>query len=131
MKEENQTNSKFLDTNLWIAYITKKHHSDIIDSEEKLFLSILSLFEIKKKLLKDNISKVEIDENMKFIKEKSIILSVNESIVDKAVEKSIFYKVPAIDSLIYATALLNKSTFITLENDFRGLENVQVLDIVE
>ena len=121
--------SKFIDSSVWIACVTKKSYSEIIDSEERLFLSVLSIFEIKKKLIKDNITRIEIEKNMKFIKEKSIIMIPTIEIAEKVIEISYEKDMPAIDSIIYSTALLNKIKLLTLDNDFRGLENVEILEL--
>lgn len=129
MKGEKVIDSKFIDSSVWIACVTKKSYSEIIDSEERLFLSVLSIFEIKKKLIKDNITRIEIEKNMKFIKEKSIIMIPTIEIAEKVVEISYEKDMPAIDSIIYSTALLNKIKLLTLDNDFRGLENVEILEL--
>jgi len=129
MKGEKVIDSKFIDSSVWIACVTKKSYSEIIDSEERLFLSVLSIFEIKKKLIKDNITRIEIEKNMKFIKEKSIIMIPTIEIAEKVIEISYEKDMPAIDSIIYSTALLNKIKLLTLDNDFRGLENVEILEL--
>ena len=121
------TDSKLIDSSVWIAYITKKVYSEIIDSEDTLFLSVLSLFEIKKKLIKDKIPNVEIENNIKFVKEKSILIPVTTEITEKAVEISSEKEIPIIDSLIYATSLIHDAVLITLDNDFRNLKNVIIL----
>jgi len=91
-------------------------------------LSALSLFEIKKKFLKDKIPKNEVEHNIKFIKQKSIILPVTEEIAEKSAEISFEKNVPSADSIIYVTARENNAALITADNDFRGLEGVDVLD---
>ena len=64
---------------------------------------------------------------MEFIRKKSLIVSVNEEIARKAVELSLEHSLPAIDALIYATALISKAELVTCDNDFRGLQNALVL----
>lgn len=120
--------SKLLDSSVWIAFIIKKEYSQIIESSEKLFLSILSIFEIKNKLLKDNIPLQEIINIIEFIKKRCIILPLTTDIAEKAADISAKRKMPAIDSLIYITSQLNNTQLITLDNDFRGLDNTTVLD---
>ena len=120
--------SKLIDSSVWLDYLHNAAYSEVIDSEEIIFLSVLSIFEIKKKLIGEKNSTQKISESMKFIKSRSIILPINEEIVEKAVEISTQNKLPAIDSLIYATAIVNKLMVITLDNDFRGLDNTIVLD---
>lgn len=128
MKEEKVIDSKIVDSSVWIAHIISGNYTEIINSEETLFLSVLSLFEIKKKFMKDKIPKTKIEENIKFIKERSILIDVTAKIAEMASEISIEKKIPAIDALIYTTAILNKAVLLTLDNDFRNLENVVILD---
>ena len=124
MKEENQIGSKFIDSSIWLAYILEGKHKEIIDAAEILLSSVLSLFEIHKKLLKINASKELIESFLLFIKKKSIIIHVDEKIVEKAVVFSYENNLPVIDSLIYASSIQNESSLLTSDNDFRGLKNV-------
>ena len=128
MKEEKAIDfeSKIIDSSVWIAYILSGKYAEIINSEETLFLSVLSIFEIKKRFMKDKIKKTKIEEIIKFIKERGILLYITQEISEKASEISIENRIPAIDSLIYATAIMNKSVLLTLDNDFRGLANVVI-----
>ena len=45
-----------------------------------------------------------------------------------AIHSFIEKEIPSIDSIIYATALENNLSLITLDNDFRGLPNAVILD---
>lgn len=128
MKERKMKDFKLIDSSVWIAYMTKKLYLDIINSEDTLLLSTLSIFEIKKKLTNDNIPKIKIDENIKFIKERCILIPVTTEIAEEAVNISTENHIPAIDSLIYATARSNNAVIITLDNDFRNLKGATILD---
>jgi len=123
------TDFKILDSSIWIAYLFNGNFKEIIDIDEQLFLSAVSFFEIKTKLLKKKMEKNEINSKMNFIKKKSIILSIDEKIAEKASEFSVDKNIPAIDSLIYATSIINKIRLITADNDFRNLENAEVLNL--
>lgn len=123
------TDSKLLDSSLWVAFAIENNEFNIINSEEKIFTSCLSIFEIKKKLLRDKIETNKINKILDFIKKRSIVLQIDEKTAEKASEISLEKALPAIDSLIYSSALLNNLTLITLDNDFRNLKNVQVLEI--
>lgn len=127
MKDIKATESKILDSSVWIAYLFDSQFKNHIDKDNRLFLSILSLFEIKAVLLKRKLEEEKINEKINFIKKKSTILSINETIAEKAAELSIEKNLPAIDSLIYATSSTNKIKLITLDNNFKGLENADVL----
>lgn len=129
MKEENQTDSRTMDSSVLFAYFFEESFQELIENGKIFFISILSIFELKKKMLERNVPENIIKEKLKFIKDRTIRMPLNEEIAEKAAETSIKNKVPAIDSLIYASALENNSLLLTLDNDFRGLENVEVLEV--
>ena len=122
------TDSKLIDSSVWLSYFLNGEFRDIIENESTLLLSVLSLFEIKKKLAKDSKTSGEISKAIDFIKKRSIIMPINEEIAEKAAEISLKHNLPAADSMIYSTSLLNDSTLYTIDNDFRGFDKVSVLD---
>ena len=128
MKEEEAIESKTIDSSIWLEYVFEGKHREIIEGKNRLLLSIVSLFEIKKRLKIKKVSEKEIKEKMKYIKDRSILILVNENIADKAVDLSITHNLPAIDAIIYATSTINEAELLTLDNDFRGLSNAKVLD---
>ena len=119
---------KLIDSSVWLAYLFNGQYSNIIDFNEIFLLSILSLFEIKKKLVKNNFDKIKIDKSIDFIKKRSLIIPINIEVAEKAVELSLKHDLPIIDSLIYATSQLHNSSLLTLDNDFRGLNGVIFLE---
>jgi len=121
------TDSKLVDSSVWLSYLINGNHTNIIETNEIFSLSVLSLFEIKRKFLKYKIEKDKIIKMIEFVKRRSIVILLNEKISEKAAEISIEKNLPAIDSLIYSSALSNKSKLITLDNDFRGLKDVILL----
>lgn len=128
MREEKVTDSELLDSSIWLDYLLEGSHQEIVDCEKTIFISTLSLFEIRKKLLDKLIPKDEIEEKINFIKQKTISIEVSDLIAEKAAEISHTNKLPAIDSLIYATSIENNSILITSDNDFRNLPDVKILD---
>lgn len=127
MKEEKVINIKFLDSSIWLAYFIDGKQKEIIDNENILYLSVLSLFEIKRKFLEKEFPKDLIREKINFIKNRTIIIELNKEIAERAAEISAEKKIPSLDALIYATALLNKGILLTLDNDFRNLPNAVVM----
>lgn len=121
------TDSKLLDSSVWLAYLFNGQHLDIVDSDEVLLLSALSLFEIKKKLAKSRLESNKISRSMDFIKKRSLVIPVSAEIAEKGVEFSLANGLSIIDSLIYTTSVLNDSILITMDNDFRGLKNTVIL----
>jgi predicted nucleic acid-binding protein len=121
------TEHKLIDSSVWLAYFFNGKGKEIIESEEQLLVSTLSLFEIKRVLMKKEVSFGKIKEYLEFLKNKSITLTIDEKTAEKASEISIKSNLPSIDSLIYSTAMLNNAVLITLDNDFRGLPGAKIL----
>ena len=119
-----RTDSKLIDSSVWLAYLFNGSYSDTIDSDEILLLSVLSLFEIKRKLGKSNYENSKITKCMDFIRKRSLIVPVSEEIADNAANFSLEKNLSIVDSIIYTTAMLNDSMLLTLDNDFRGLRSV-------
>ena len=122
-----RTDSKLIDSSVWLAYLFNGSYSDTIDSDEILLLSVLSLFEIKRKLGKSNYENSKIIKCMDFIRKRSLIVPVSEEIADNAANFSLEKNLSIVDSIIYTTAMLNDSMLLTLDNDFRGLRNVVLM----
>jgi len=121
--------SKILDSSIWVAYLFEGLFKELIENDDKLFLSALSLFEIKRKLFRMKVKKGDLDDKINFVKKRNIFIPIDGKIAENASELSVEKNLPAIDSLIYATALLNELKLISLDNDFRGLPNAEVLEI--
>ncbi len=122
------TDSELFDSTIWLDYLIKGNFKEEIEQEKIFALSSLSLFEIKRKLLKiKEIEKKEVEEKISFIKSKSIIINIDEKIADKAAEIAEEKKLGAADVLIYTTALINNLTLVTLDNDFRGFDKAKIL----
>ena len=52
MKEEITTDSNILiDSSIWLTYFLEGSYQQIIESEKTIFISSLSIFELKKKML--------------------------------------------------------------------------------
>lgn len=122
------TDSKLLDSSVWLDYFCNASHKELIETEGDIFLlSVLSLYEIEKKLRKEKIENYKILKSMDFIKKKSLLMPVTKEIAEKAASLALQHNLPAVDSLIYTTALLNNALLITLDNDFRDLPQVMIL----
>lgn len=119
--------TKLLDSSIWLAYFFEGNFSELIETDETFCLSALSIFEIKKKMLRANVPLRLVQEKLSHIKSKSIIFSVDDSLAENAVEISIKHKMPMADSIIYATAIVEDAKIFTLDNHFRGLERAEVL----
>jgi len=119
----------FLDSSAWLAYFLAENEEvkNIIDANNSLSTSIISLFEIKRKLLKEKYLQEKIATALKFIKTRSLIINLNEDITEQAANISVQEGLAAIDSLIYTSAQKNKSLLVTGDNDFRKLNDVKII----
>ncbi|MBI5392526.1 type II toxin-antitoxin system VapC family toxin [Candidatus Woesearchaeota archaeon] len=121
--------SKLIDSSIWLEFLANSSYQDLIESNEVLFVSSVSIFEIRKKLLKEKIDKEIILKSINFIKARShFVIPISTQIAEKAAEISMEFKLHTADAFIYTTALLNDCLLITADNDFRGLNSVQVLE---
>jgi predicted nucleic acid-binding protein len=120
------TDIKCLDSSTWISYFFEesKEGKEIIEGEFTLVTSSLSLFEIKKKLLS---LKKDPKPALDFVKKRGNIVVPGTIIAERAAEISVERKLPAVDAIIYVTALISNSELITEDNDFRGLDGVKVI----
>ena len=121
------TDSKLLDSSAWLEFAINGTYKEIIESDVVLFVSTLSIFEIKKRLITKKYEETDIMKILDFIKSRSIIVDINKEIAERAVEISFKYNLAAIDSIIYTSALSNDAEFITLDNDFRNLPNTTII----
>ncbi len=121
---------KFLDSSIWLDHFaeTSKNSTAIIESDEVLECSILSLYEVEKRLLKLKVQPEKIEKVLHFIKSRGIILNLNELIICQAVKCSVNYNLSAIDALIYASAMEHNLILVSADNDFRGLPNTLIID---
>lgn len=122
------TDSKLIDSTIAIDYLFNGNYREIIETNEQLYLSAVSLFEVKRKLYKKKIDFKKIQENTEFLKKRFVIVDINQNIGEKAADIATENELPAMDALIYTTALVNNWTLITADNDFRGLKNAVILE---
>ena len=121
--------SYFVDSSAWVSYFygESSNARNVIESRDVIFTSALSLFEVKRKMLREKHPMKEIERAMDFIKDRSIIVDVTETQAEMASEVSIEKRLHTIDALIYTGADEVKATLITCDSDFQGLENVKVI----
>lgn len=115
-----------MDSSAWLGYYFAQFLlvKEIVEGENILLTSSLSLFEIKKKLLSLKKDPVIL---LQFIKERSEIIEPSIEIAEKAAEIAIQEKLAAIDSLIFTTAFLHNAQLITADNDFKQCPNILFL----
>jgi predicted nucleic acid-binding protein len=125
-----KTGSKTLiDSSVWLLYLFAEstRAKEIIEREGLLLTSVISLFEIKRKLIRNSYGHEQINKSFECIKQRSIIVELSEEICEEAANLSVKLDLPAIDSLIYTSAIKNNASLITADNDFRGKKNVEMI----
>ncbi len=126
----NPTESKYLlDSSAWISYFLAAHESikNIVENPNALFTSVISIFEIKRKLLRDSFEESKIKDVISCILEKSIIVKLDPPICKNAAEFSLKHKLPAIDSLIYASSMSINCILVTGDAHFKNLNRIMML----
>lgn len=119
----------FMDSSAWLAYFLAETEEvkQFIEQENFILTSVVTLFEIKRKLLRERYPLEKINKVLAYIKARSPIVELTEDVADFAADISITKKLAAMDSLIYASAQKNGALLITGDTDFKGLEGVNVL----
>ena len=121
-----------VDSSAWYEYLdgsekgTKIHA--LIDSG-KTAIAILGVAELADKFERENKA---FDRILQFIQSKAAILPVTLFVVQEAAkikkkQRALKNKFGLVDALHLATAKEHAATFITVDNDFRGVDNVIIL----
>lgn len=123
-----KTECKLMDSSAWLSYFfaTSTLIKKIVESETVLYTSVISLFEIKRKLLRDGFNK-NFEDVLGFIKARSIIINLDEAISQHAADISFSQKLHALDALIYSTAKTMNAQLVTADSDFENLDDVIVI----
>lgn len=125
-------NRLFFDSNIWLGYFLQHEEKlgRLVDSPEgKIFTSVLCFHEVAKVLMHGNKNTAFVKEVIRFMRENSVMVELNEEIAVNAVEWRLKNNLHAIDSILYQSALVSSALFITADNDFHGLPNAQVVKV--
>ncbi|MBI4451686.1 PIN domain-containing protein [Candidatus Woesearchaeota archaeon] len=119
----------FLDTSVWLAYIHEQneHARRIIDSAEQCFASTLTLFEVKRKLLRDGVKREKLDRTLSFIRSRAIIIDVTKSLAEAGAEISARYDLSTVDAILLASAHEAKARLVSGDRDFSRFPNIDIL----
>lgn len=120
----------FLDSIVWLRYFLPEDDriGVIVDSPRgKILTSILSFHEVAKRLRKLGYNEAFVLEAIRFMRENSILIGVNEDIVLNSIEWCLKHNLHTVDSMLYQSARASDAVFITFDNDFRGVPHAEVL----
>ena len=119
----------FLDSSVWLGYFKEENPGavSIIEGENNLWTSVISIYEISRKLTKHGVRASELQKRVDFIKDISNVVGISPEGAQKAAQDSLKHNLHAIDALIYRSALESGAVLVTMDNDFRKLPGVRIL----
>ncbi|MEM4214431.1 MAG: type II toxin-antitoxin system VapC family toxin [Candidatus Methanomethylicaceae archaeon] len=121
-----------IDSYAWIEYFMGTKPGEmvkpIIEGLEEKITPTICLAEVYSKTLKVE-GKEQAERQIKFIKERSALAPLEESVAIKAAKIDVAMKSKVVgwglaDSIVYATGLLKKAEVVTGDVHFQGLKNV-------
>ena len=101
------TECKYLiDSSIWVSYFLseKEEISTFIESSHEMFTPILSLFEVKRKFIREKYNQSKIDTALELMQRRGSFLPITWETCQRAAELSVHHNLAAMDALIYATA---------------------------
>lgn len=116
-----------VDSSGWLEYLADgknaKYFAPVIENTDELIVSVINIYEVYKKILteKDENTAIQVAALM----QQARVVDVTPSLAIEAAKLSHEFKIPAADSLIYATAKLNDSIVWTQDTDFKNLDGVK------
>ena len=120
-------NQVLFDSNIWIGYFLQSNEKIALlveSAESKILTSILSFHEVAKILERKERSVAFIREAMRFMRENSTVVGLNEDIAVDAVVWCTKNKLSTVDSMIYQSAMVSNAIVVTADSDFDGLSKV-------
>ena len=117
------------DSSAWMEYFAGTDQGQkvrsYIESDEMIYTSVLSLFEVKSKYKREG---RRWRERLDFITDQSVLVDVDPDIALKGAEIRAKIGLHSMDSLILATARKNGSRLLTKDPDFKGLRDVRFIE---
>lgn len=118
-----------IDSSAWFDYFLGEKEGKIVEkylnSQEEILISTINLTEIYSRYLRSWPNQAQ--EKKNYLLGRCNLIEVSKEIALEAAKTRASKRLALADSLIYATAKLSKVKLITSDNDFRGLENVEIL----
>lgn len=123
------TGSKLVDSSVWLAYYFEgaQQAKTLIDSDLALFSSVLSFFEVERRLRSLHCEEEKIFEFLDFMDLRSTTLFVDRLVTSLAVQLSVVHKLGAVDAILLASAQIQNLTLVTGDYDFHTIDGVEIL----
>jgi len=118
-----------VDSSGWIEVFTDgpaaNQFLDVLSREELLMVPSLSVLEVYKWILREHSESDAI--RAAAVMQRGTVINLDTTLAMAAAQLSHQHKLPMADSVILATARAADATLFTLDADFEGLENVQLI----
>ena len=118
-----------VDSSGWIEVFTDgpaaNQFLDVLSREELLTVPSLSVLEVYKWILREHSESDAI--RAAAVMQRGTVINLDTTLAMAAAQLSHQHKLPMADSVILATARAAEATLFTLDSDFEGLENVQLI----
>ena len=118
-----------VDSSGWIEVFTDgpaaNQFLDVLSREELLMVPSLSVLEVYKWILREHSESDAI--RAAAVMQRGTVINLDTTLAMAAAQLSHQHKLPMADSVILATARAAEATLFTLDADFEGLENVQLI----
>lgn len=101
----------------------------LLRKETNVFVSVLSLYEVGTAITK-KVNRKKAEEYLRAIRVYYRILDVNEDIAMKAIELNRKHNLPAIDCMIYATAIMNNAKVVSGCRHFKSISGQRNVIVV-
>lgn len=112
-----------VDSSAWIEYLADTEranlYSKVIENSEQLIVPVITIYEVFKKVLRENGEDLAIQ--IASLMQSGQVVDLDTSLALEAAQ----FKLPLADSLIYATAVRHDARLWTQDEHFDGLPNVK------
>ena len=119
-----------LDSSVWLDYFLNASEGSkayINSAAFVLYSSVISLYEVKKKLLKDKYEGEKIEKALGFMKKRAVMVDASGAICESGASDALKFKLAIADSIIYRTAIESNAQLVTMDSDFKGLDGVVMI----
>ena len=99
-----------------------------MDSNKVLLTSVLSFFEVERRLRALNYSQDQIAEFLDFMDLRCTTLFLDRVTIAFSVRLSLQHKLGTVDSILLASAQLQDTIFVTGDYDFHAIHGVEIIE---
>jgi predicted nucleic acid-binding protein len=116
-----------VDSSAWLEYFAAganaAYFAEVIENAAEIMVPTLCLYEVFKRIVQQRSENEALQAIA--VMQQGQIAEMDATTALSAARISMDYKLPMADSVILATATLNRATLWTLDSHFEGMENVK------